>query len=67
MARKMERIKQLRMRVRHAIGRRLHAGETIVHAGYFAFVYIEGHGIYASVGGLLFIIVLTSLLVGDGE
>lgn len=43
----------------------LHRGEAWVHALYCGVLFIEGHGLYATVGGVLGMIVLINTIFGD--
>lgn len=45
----------------------IHEGQPIAHLGYFAAVFFEGHGVYSSMGGLLFVMGSLAILFKDGE
>ena len=44
-------------------------GESYIHVTYCVVLFIEGHGLYALVGGVLGVAVLFNILIngGDGE
>ena len=50
--------------------RRIHRGaantEPWVHAGYMALVFLEGHGLYAILGGVGAVVILIVLVTGLG-
>lgn len=48
----------------HAI---LHHGEHWTHAVYCGVLYVEGHGVYATVGGVLGALVVVNLILGGDE
>jgi hypothetical protein len=50
-------------RIVHAKG--YHLSHGLLHAGYFSFVFIEGHGTYALFGGVLVVFTIVSTLVGE--
>lgn len=52
---------------RHHAHKYLHEGHHYAHLAYFGGVFIEGHGFYSSMGGVLFVLVLVSSFVGDAE
>lgn len=39
-----------------------HFYHTVAHCAYFAAVFIEGHGFYASFGGFLFLLTIYGLM-----
>jgi len=44
----------------------LHDGHRYAHLGYFAAVFVEGHGVYATLGGVLLVIgVLMLFFTGE--
>lgn len=45
----------------------LHPGHEYAHLAYFAAVAVEGHGMYATAGGVLFIIGLGLLFFKEGD
>ncbi len=45
----------------------LHLGETWTHAIYCGVLFVEGHGMYASVGGVLGAFVVLNLIVGGTD
>lgn len=38
---------------------------TLVHTGYFSFVFLEGHGVYAIAGGAMAIFTVLLALAGE--
>lgn len=38
-----------------------------LHTAYFAGVYIEGHGVYAKVAGILFLLAIAAVFIKDAE
>lgn len=45
----------------------LHDGHAWAHLAYFGAVFVEGHGIYASMGGILLVIGLLMIFFKAGE
>ena len=45
----------------------LHDGQSYAHLLYFAAVFVEGHGIYASMGGLLLVMGALALFFREGD
>ncbi len=45
----------------------LHPGHEYAHLAYFAAVFIEGHGVYASMGGLLLLIGVALIFFKEGD
>ncbi len=43
----------------------VHEGQPIAHLGYFAAVFFEGHGYYAGMGGVLFVLGTAALIFKD--
>ena len=41
-----------------------HRGHALFHTGYFTFVFMEGHGLYASLGGVMAVFTLLLALSG---
>lgn len=54
-------LKKMKLKL-HDLG---HAGEPWIHSLYCGVLFIEGHGLYAVVGGILGLFVLTNALFGD--
>lgn len=48
----------------HKAHHALHVGESWTHALYCGVLFVEGHGLYATVGGALGFVVLLNLLLG---
>lgn len=42
-------------------------GHGILHLGYFAAVFVEGHGFYATFGGALLVFGLVGFLAGQED
>lgn len=42
-----------------------HRSHILVHTGYFSFVFIEGHGIYAVAGGMMALFTIILALAGQ--
>jgi hypothetical protein len=42
-----------------------HKSETVVHAAYCSVLFIEGHGFYAMIGGVLGLVVLFNFLIEE--
>lgn len=55
------------MRVPKLPPHRFHQMHQVVHLGYFAAVFIEAHGFYGALGGMLFVVGVVGLFVGDAE
>jgi hypothetical protein len=53
--------------VRHQAHHYLHEGHNYAHLAYFGGVFIEGHGFYSGVAGVLFVITGVMTFAGDGE
>lgn len=50
-------VPRLRSSVEHSrVPHALHEGHRYAHLAYCAFVFVEGHGMYATMGGVLFVI-----------
>lgn len=45
----------------------LHDGREYAHLLYFAAVFIEGHGVYATMGGMLLALGAAALFFKDGD
>jgi hypothetical protein len=45
----------------------LHDGREYAHLLYFAAVFVEGHGMYATMGGALLVLGAAALFFKDGE
>lgn len=46
--------------------RAFHRGHMLIHTGYFSLVAVEGHGLYASAGGLMAVLTVI-VMVGGGS
>ena len=44
-----------------------HKSRGVAHLVYFAALYLEGHGVYAKVGGLLLVVGVISMFGGDDD
>lgn len=42
-------------------------GEHWIHAIYCGALYIEGHGLYAVIGGVLGLVVILNIIIGAGD
>lgn len=63
----MDKILALRRRIAHRVAHRIAHGEHLLHCAYLGLVFVEGHGLYATVAGGGFALVLLHLaLVGLG-
>lgn len=47
--------------------RLFHAGEHVAHSIYFLAVAIEGHGVYATMGGVLFFMTVLGVVLGEED
>jgi hypothetical protein len=61
------RIKDFRNDVKHkpAVRHVAHFGETWVHVAYCGALFVEGHGVYATAGGILGVLVVINALLGE--
>lgn len=48
----------------HKVGKAAHVSEPWVHAIYCMVLFAEGHGLYATIGGVLGVVVVVSNLFG---
>lgn len=53
--------------LRHHQPHWLHDGHECAHLAYFAAVFIEGHGVYASMGGVLLILGVFMMFFRGGD
>jgi len=44
-----------------------HKAETMIHATYCGAVWMEGHGIYSTMGGLLMAAVIVNVMLGEND
>lgn len=58
-----DRIKKVRASLAERIAHPIGTGETLAHGAYFAFVFIEGHSIYAIIAGVLCLIVIIRIVI----
>lgn len=42
-------------------------GHSLIHTLYFGAVFMEGHGIYATAGGIMAVFTIVSALAGENE
>lgn len=52
-------------KIKHRLSRLTHEGEPWIHSAYCAVLYVEGHGLYAMIGGVLGLFVLANIIPGD--
>jgi len=51
---------------RHHAHKWLHEGHSYAHLAYFGGVFYEGHGFYSGMGGILLIMGIAMVVLGDG-
>jgi len=44
---------------------KVHVGHNVAHLLYFGAVFVEGHGLYATMGGVLLIVGAVAMFVGE--
>lgn len=60
-------VRHVRVRLSH-YHHALHEGHNWAHLAYFGAVFVEGHGVYSTMGGVLLLIgVCTAIATGEGE
>lgn len=62
----------MRVFLKHIVENTVHSKPFLfvahyAHIGYFAFVFVEGHGIYAQLGGIMAVVTFMAVIVGGGD
>ena len=64
---KWEALKVRVERYRHNAHTWLHEGHSFAHLAYFAGVFWEGHGFYSSMGGVLLLMGVVAMFLGESD
>lgn len=63
----LSRVAERYRNIRHGSHKWLHHGHNYAHLAYVGGVFVEGHGFYASMGGVLFILGVVAIVVGAND